>query len=283
MGEFCAVPGEGLYQLGAAGDSFNTAVYLARQGVSVDYLTCLGEDRVSLLILQRIADEGIGSGRIRILSGRNAGLYLVDNDPDGERHFTYWRENSAARSLFEQPADLGGIGAFYFTGITLAVVQENMDGFLRGLSRLKEDACDILFDPNYRPALWSTTEAAREAVRRVLPYCDTVLPTLEDEALLWSIDEVKACWDFYAGQGVSEIVVKAPDLTAHAWTGKTHVTRAAARVEPLDTTGAGDAFNAGYLAVRLGGGTAEEALERAQALAARVVRNQGAILPRDAT
>ena len=115
---------------------------------------------------------------------------------------------------------------------------------------------------------------------QILPYCDVVLPTLEDETQLWGIDNVQSCRDFYAQHDVREIVIKAPDLTAHAWTGNDYVSRPASRVEPLDTTGAGDAFNAGYLGVRLKGGEVEQALEQAQSLAALVVQNQGAILPR---
>ena len=73
--------------------------------------------------------------------------------------------------------------------------------------------------------------------------------------------------------------MKAPDLTAHAWSPTGYVARRAPRVEALDTTGAGDAFNAGYLSVRLRGGDIESALGEAQALSARVVQYQGAILP----
>ena len=281
MGELCAAAGQELYRLDAAGDSFNTAVYLARSGLPVEYLTCLGDDLVSSTIMSRIRQEGIGCNRVQVLPGRKAGIYLVRNDPDGERHFTYWRENSAARSLFAQPLEPGGINSFYFTGITLAVCRERMDTLLQSLAALKEGGCAILFDPNYRPALWDDSEQARKLVKQVLPFCDMVFPTLEDEHLLWGVDNVLACRDFYRKTGVGEVVVKAPDLSAHAWTLSDYASREAERVEALDTTGAGDAFNAGYLSVRLRGGGMEVALGEAQALAARVVQNQGAILPAD--
>ena len=279
MGELCALPGEGRYQLGAAGDSFNTAVYLARAGVPTEYLTCLGDDPLSSLLMARIREEGVGCEQVRILRGRQAGIYMVTNDAEGERHFTYWRQHSAARTLFEEPLELTGLSSFYFTGITLGVTRSGADNLVRLLEQLRKASCAIIFDPNYRPVLWDDREQARRIIRRVLPLCDLVFPTLEDEELLWGIEDVEACVAFYREQGVGEVVVKAPDLTAHVWTPAERVSRPAARVTPLDTTGAGDAFNAGYLSVRLGSGEIDAALEAAQILSARVVQHRGAILP----
>ena len=268
------------YRLSAAGDTFNTAVYLARSGIPTEYLTCLGDDPVSSTLLASLAEEGIAADRIKTLPGRSAGIYLVSNEPDGERHFTYWREQSAARSLFEEPIELPGVSGFYFSGITLAIARNGIENLLHLLASLSESSCAIYFDPNYRPALWDDANQAREIVRRVLPFCNAVFPTLEDERLLWGVDSVESCRDFYGQEGIGEIVVKAPDLTAHAWMSDEYVCRQAARVQPLDTTGAGDAFNAGYLSVRLTGGDVESALGAAQALSALVVQHQGAILPR---
>jgi 2-dehydro-3-deoxygluconokinase len=280
MGEFAASE-TGNYRLGAAGDSFNTAVYLARRGLPVEYLTCLGDDDISAMILDRMGEEGIGRERIRILPGRQAGIYMIRNDPDGERHFTYWRGQSAARALFEERPRVSGIANFYFTGITLAVTRDGVDNLLELLAGLRSEACGILFDPNYRPALWDDPRQARELTQRVLPLCDAVYPTLEDERVLWGIEDADQCRDFYMDMGVTEVVVKAPDLTACAWHRSARAERRAARLEPLDTSGAGDAFNAGYLAVRLRGGDLDAALEAAQDLSSRVVRHRGAILPRE--
>jgi 2-dehydro-3-deoxygluconokinase len=195
MGEFAAVPGEDTYRLDVAGDTFNTAVYLARQGLTVEYLTRLGDDDVSSIILARLAEEGIGRDAIRVQPGRQAGIYMIRNDPDGERHFTYWRGQSAARGLFDEPVTLAGISHFYFTGITLAVCRDGIDNLLQLLASLKTDGCAILFDPNYRPALWDDAGQARTLMERVIPVCDTVFPTLEDERMLWGIEDADASRD----------------------------------------------------------------------------------------
>mgnify|MGYP001817276892 FL=1 len=227
MGELCALPGEDVYQLAAAGDSYNTAVYLARAGIPTDYLTCLGDDPLSSSLMAHMREQGIGCEQVRILPGRQAGIYMVSNDAEGERHFTYWRRDSAARALFENPLALTDLSGFYFTGITLAIARSGIDNLQRLLANLREASCAIIFDPNYRPALWDDGDQAREIIRKILPLCDLVLPTLEDEHQLWGIDDVKDCVAFYRDLGVGEVVVKAPDLTAHVWTPAVHVSRPA--------------------------------------------------------
>lgn len=281
MVELASEPGDAFYRQSFAGDSFNTAVYLARGGLQVEYLTCLGDDGLSDAIMARLQEEGIDGSRVRRLADRQPGLYLIRNDASGERYFSYWRDHSPARELFNQPVNLAGVANFYFTGITLAVCRTGLDNLMGLLQRLRREGCVIIFDPNYRPALWEGLEQAQEHYRRVLPLCDTVLPTLDDDTELWGISSVAACRHFYLGMGVKELVIKAPGLVAHACSGPAQVVKRAAEVAAVDTTGAGDSFNAGYLAARLRGAAMDEAVDAAQALSAMVVQQRGAIVSRD--
>lgn len=282
MVEMSAVPGEGLYRRGVAGDSFNTAVYLARAGCAVSYLTRLGDDDYSDEIVERLTAEGIGTDWVTRCAGRQPGLYVIDNDEDGERRFSYWRGHAPARELFEDSAralQLHGFDVFYFTGITLAVTRADLDNLVTLLARLRDKRCRIVFDPNYRPRLWDAAGPARDAYRAVLPHCDTVLTTLEDDRALWGAASVEAARDHYLGLGVRELVTRDETLTAVAVADGERAEVQARKVDAADTTGAGDAFNAAYLAGRLGGADLAGALAAAQALAARVVGHHGAILP----
>ncbi len=281
--ELAKVNGSDLYRQGLAGDSFNTAVYLARTGMQVEYLTRLGNDAFSDTIVDLLRQEGIGSEGIRRVAGANPGLYIIRNDDDGERHFSYWREHSPARQLFDRPTSLADIDAFYFTGITLAVTRSGLVNLQALLVALRERGVRVIFDPNYRARLWDSREQAQRNYEAVLPLCDMVLPTLEDETALWGIDRVEDCNRFYQGYGVSELVVKGPQLVAHVFTEGEHFSRQASAVAAVDATGAGDSFNAGYLAVRLRGGPPGAALDSAQQLAAAVVQHRGAIIPREIT
>lgn len=279
MVELAKVDDSGMYHQGLGGDSFNTAIYLAREGLAVDYFTHLGDDSFSDAIVKTLQQEGIGTADITRVPSRQPGLYLISNDRRGEREFRYWREHSPARQLFDQPVTLDNCQLFYFTGVTLAVTRSGIDNLITLLTQMRERNTKIVFDPNYRPHLWHSDSQARNHYRKVLPYCDTVLPTLDDETALWGITTPLDCARMYQDFGATEIVIKTPDLAAHAFLDTQQVRRQAEAVAALDTTGAGDSFNAAYLATRLRGGSLQAALAAGQGLAASVVQHRGALLP----
>ena len=92
---------DGSLRRGFGGDTLNTAVYLARLGVAVDYVTALGDDGWSDEMVAAWAGEGIGTGLVQRVPGRLPGLYIIQTDAAGERRFLHWRESAAARLLFE--------------------------------------------------------------------------------------------------------------------------------------------------------------------------------------
>jgi 2-dehydro-3-deoxygluconokinase len=280
MLELAPVPGaEKHFAMGVAGDSYNTAVYLARAGLAVNYLTRLGDDQLSTFVLEQLVQNAIGTQHIRQVSGRSPGLYLIDNDDRGERQFSYWRDNSPARECFDQPVVLADCGAFYFTGISLAVWHDSLDHLLALLTQLHDQGRQIIFDPNYRANLWRDNSQARKHYQAVLPFCQTVLPTLDDETALWGVDSIAECRHLYQDYGAEEIVIKGHQLTCHAFCGSDYIRMQAQAVEAIDTTGAGDSFNGGYLAARLKGDDMATAIDYGQRLSAAVVQYRGAILP----
>lgn len=280
MVELASAGANNSYHQGFAGDTYNTAIYLARAGQRVDYLTRLGDDRFSDAIVRQLEEEGVGTAAVLRIAGRKPGLYLIGNDAQGEREFYYWRESSPAREIFEQPLTPPSCQVFYFTGITLAVTRNGIENLKELLGRLKQQGATIAFDPNYRPALWDSHAQARDYYREILPYCSMVFPTLDDECALWGIDTPQESASMYMGRGASEIAVKGADLVAHAFCEEQIVQRKAEMVRAIDTTGAGDSFNAAYLAARLQGASLESALAAGQQLAAKVVQHRGALLPR---
>src|SRR5215216_5722511 len=207
---------DGRYSLGFGGDTFNTAVYLARAGVPVAYATALGDDPYSDSVMALASAEGVASDLVMRVPGRMPGLYLIETDSAGERRFHYWRDTSPARELFELPdwariaESLLGARLVYFSGITLSLYSNTGLGrFLAVLEMARDKGVKVAFDGNYRPRGWKGDIArTRTVFMKALKRVDLALPTFDDEAVLWGDTSPDATVERLQAFGISEIVVK---------------------------------------------------------------------------
>ena len=277
----------GLWRLGFAGDTLNTAWYLRarlKEDWQVAYLTRLGQDRFSNEMRAFIAGAGISTEAIQTDPDHTIGLYAISLD-QGERSFSYWRGQSAARRLAEDPkaleAALDGADLAYFSGITLAILPEaGRATLLAALARARAAGCKVAFDPNIRERLWPDAATLRHAITAGAAVADIVLPSFDDEARWFGDADPQATRARYAALGANEIVVKNGAGALCLWqAGSTETCMSFPAVTPSDTTGAGDSFNGGYLAARLAGADQTMAARHAHDLAARVVCAPGALLP----
>jgi 2-dehydro-3-deoxygluconokinase len=281
--------GDGRFAMSCGGDTFNTAVYLARNGVEVAYATALGDDPYSDRIVAMAAAEGLKTELMLRVRGRQPGLYTVETDEKGERRCQYWRADAPARELFELD-EWGRIAEsmvvarlIYFSGITLSLYSNNGLGRMLAIIELaRQKGAKVAFDGNFRPHGWRgdlprTRTVFMEALKRV----DIALPTFDDEAVLWGDPSPEATVARLQAFGIGEIVVKnGPNSALVAVGGSQEFVPVPEVVNPIDTTAAGDSFNAGYLSARLAGENAAEAALAAHKLAAHKIRHRGAIIPR---
>ena len=275
---------DGLLRRSHGGDTLNTAVYLARLGVDVDYVTALGDDGWSDEMLAQWQAEGIGTSLVHRLPGRLPGLYIIQTDPSGERRFLYWRDSAAARHLFDHldPARMAAFGAIYLSGITLSIYGDAARaGLFQALDAARARGAWVVFDTNFRPRGWPDRALARALYDRMYRLADIVLASVEDLALLDPEDGEAALMRHKAG---TEIVLKlASPASRVLHRGGEQLIHAGPVGRVVDTTAAGDSFAAAYLASRLRGDPPDRAARAGHALAGQVVGHPGAIMPRDAT
>ena len=290
MAELSATEAGG-YRLGFGGDTLNTALYMARlMGPgAVAYVTRLGDDPYSARMRAAWEAEGLDCSLVETVVGATVGLYAIDTDARGERSFTYWRGEAPARELFTRgnwhvrTEAMAAAELAYFSGITLAVMpDEGRDRLISAAGVARASGARVAFDPNLRPRLWSHAEAA-PWIARAWRTADIALTSAAEEQALTAAAAARPPWPHLAEAGVAETVAREGARGALVVAGD-HVAEvpAPSAAAALDTTGAGDAFNAAYLAARLRGVDPEAAARHGCALGTRVAGHAGAIIPRDA-
>jgi len=260
------------------GAESNTCVALARRGLRVAWVSRLGDDPAGHRIRAHLSGEGVDLRWARTDPARPTGLMLRDT-VGGVR---YWRSGSAASAL--GPSDLDDVPieearALLVTGITAML---GAGPRAAATSFLARGTGIRAIDPNLRPGLPGSADP-RAAIGPLIERCSVVLGgESELQIVIGSQERGGALARAVARLGPSEVVIKRGDAGAAVldpqggW--HEHRPRPGAEIDPV---GAGDAFNAGYLAARLRGAMPSDALLTGAAEGGMAARTFGDVGPRE--
>jgi len=278
--------------LAFGGDVYNTAFAIQQCGATdnrVSFLSAVGDDEFSQQMLRSWQQQSLDTEHVSILASKQTGLYIVKTDDAGERSFTYWRNESAARELFRSsqfPTLLETMAApncLYFSGISLAIMSEtNRERLLHFAKKWAKTGCVVAFDPNYRPPLWSSIDEARQWVDAAWEVTTIGLPTLNDDQQLFGIESAAQSIEKLCSLGVALGAVKLGKAGCMAFDGNNSIgfKVPAPKIDvskTIDTTGAGDAFNGAFIASYLQHKDCEAASKTGVNRAAEAVQHFGAI------
>ncbi|MBK1698321.1 sugar kinase [Rhodovibrio salinarum] len=280
--------GQGWMRRGFGGDTLNTSVYLARLGVPVAYVTQLGDDVYSDEMTRAWQEEGMDTSLTARKPGAQPGLYAIHTDANGERSFAYWRWNAPVRTMVSDGvldrlrAELDRFAALYLSGITLSLFDDaQRQELFRLCEAARERGLTVAFDTNHRPRCWPSAAAASDAYDRMAAIADTMMPSWEDCQAVYADSTPEDAAVRFARRGAETVVIKQGERGAGLYThGHWREVPGVQVAQPVDTSAAGDSFNAGFLAARRAGASVDAAAVAGNRLAAVVIGHKGTIIPR---
>ncbi|MBN6068122.1 sugar kinase [Aggregatibacter actinomycetemcomitans] len=279
------------------GDTLNSATYLSRMSspndIKVYYVSALGSDNLSEQMRMHWQADGVNTDWVLKDENHQPGLYLIQLDEQGERTFLYWRNQSAARYMVQHHdfsqvlSALEQVDMIYLSGISLAILPKNDRTFLlEQLIKLAKKGVQISFDSNFRPKLWDSFQEAQDCYLQLLPCVSLALVTFDDEQLLWNDTNEPATLTRLHQIGIPKVVVKCGRngaIFSDSQTSEYGQVVPEPILNVVDTTSAGDSFNAGFLNGYLRNKPLDICCRQGNRVAGIVIQHKGAIIDKHAT
>jgi 2-dehydro-3-deoxygluconokinase len=229
-------------------------------------------------------NEGISDRLVFRIPGERPALYLIETNAKGDRKFHYWRSETPAKEWLRLLLAAGGAEVLntadlvYVSGISLAILSyADRQAAIQLLGTLKTK---VAFDPNIRPALWKSMDEAKHTFEDMAKLSSILLPSRQDYQLMYGMNDPDEQIRFTATLTKGEIALTCDEDGCRLRAGDKIVALPTQAVKVVDTSGAGDSFNGAYLAARLHGQEPMDAAKAGLAMAAKVVAQPGAIIPR---
>lgn len=271
----------GIYRQSFAGDVLNTLYYASRLGCRVSFFSQFGQDSFTNDLIAFLDRTGIDHNNCARSTDKNNGLYIIRNANDGEPSFTFFRENSAARETFVSNEIsrqyLQDAKVLMISAIGLAVFH-NLESLIE-LLKVKPTGQRIYFDANVRESLWKDKQKLRQWLLELAPIVDVLSISVLDDEKLFSKRGPKEILEYYISLGYQAVILRngADDVLLYANNSiDTIPIKKASTV--IDATGAGDAFNAGYICSMLRQYSPRESVITGNRAARQILAYQGGIV-----
>lgn len=270
------------FRRGWGGDTCNVAVAAARLGASVGYVTRLGGDEFGRSFLALWDQEGVDRSRVVVDPEGFTGVYFITLDEAGQHDFTYYRAGSAASRLRPEdvdPAYVQTARVFHTSGITQAISEGARAAAAAAIAATRAKGIAVSYDLNLRPKLLPLPQL-RPAVEATLPQADIVFLSAEDAGCLDDSRPAEAVVEWVLARGARLVVLKmGGEGCLIAAAEGTRLRLPAYPVQVVDSTGAGDAFDAAFLVEWMRGAPLDAAGRFANAVGALAVGGLGAVAP----
>ncbi|MCS0789174.1 sugar kinase [Cytobacillus firmus] len=259
------------------GAELNFAIGCARLGLDSKWISRLGEDEFGRVIYNFARGEGVDVSGVDFVSGCPTSLNFKEINEDGSGKTFYYRYNSPILTLTPEMIQeelFENVDLVHLTGVFLAIDSKNIETAAKVIEVAKQKNIPISFDPNIRLKLWSIEEA-RKAYKEILPHVDILLTGLEEIRLISGMEEEDELALFAREYGIRDLVLKDGANGSKLFRNGDWTRAESFHVTPVDTVGAGDGFDAGYIYGWLNGFSKERLLQFANGVGALVTTVSG--------
>ena len=265
-------------RLFGGGSAANTAAALARLGVACGFVGTVGNDTYGRFAVDSLTHAGVDTSAVGMTGHAPTVMVIVVVPPDGERLIYVWPPKGGAHAeLSVETAESSVRDAewLHVSGLCLRVSPAR-EAVLAAMERARTAGIPVSFDLNLRLENWGWDDGFRGVVERAVEQSDVVMGAASDEIVpLAGIDDPVDAATALADGDRLVIARLGPD-GAVACSGDRTIAQPGFPVDVVDTVGAGDAFNAGFIAARHGGADVASAILWGNAVAALAIEQPGA-------
>ena len=274
-----------LYNQSFAGDTLNFCNYLDKKKLNAFFLSAIGKSEINQSLLDFVKSKKISTKYIKQINQFEVGLYLIKNKNNGEKQFFYWRDESAAKQYFNNIdfinlyKELKNFDYIYFSGITLSIIHiSKLNNFIKLLKLLKSKKIKIVFDFNIRPSRWNKKNL-NIFLDSVLKFVDICFLSGEDMNYWKNKNDIKSYEQIVRKYKLKHSIFRKNAKFTYVFLNKTrYVFKNKLLKTVVDTSGAGDGFNAAYLSNFIVNNDPVLALKAGSSLGSKIVMKKGAIV-----
>ena len=273
------------YNQSFAGDTLNFCNYLDKKKLNAFFLSAIGKSEINQSLLDFVKSKKISTKYIKKINQFEVGLYLIKNKDNGEKQFFYWRDESAAKQYFNNIdflnlyKELKNFDYIYFSGITLSIIHiSKLNNFIKLLKLLKSKKIKIVFDFNIRPSRWNKKNL-NIFLDSVLKFVDICFLSGEDMNYWKNKNDIKSYEQIVRKYKLKHSIFRKNAKFTYVFLNKTrYVFKNKLLKTVVDTSGAGDGFNAAYLSNFIVNNDPVLALKAGSSLGSKIVMKKGAIV-----
>ena len=231
------------------GAEMNFAIGCARLGLRSKWISRLGKDEFGRVIYNFARGEGVEVSSVEFVEGVPTSLNFKEIHGNGAGKTYYYRDPSPITTLTTGEIHeemFEGIDAVHLTGVFLAIDKKHIQVAKKIMEFAKKKNIPISFDPNIRLKLW-TIEEARSAYESLFPEIDILLTGLDEIQMISEKETLQELTAYVEKFGIKDFVIKDGENGSKLYRQGKWTEAAGFSVNPVDTVGAGDGFDAGYI------------------------------------